>query len=275
MEQHILTMGNYRLACQLPQQAVRQLVYFHSPVDDLTPPEDLLEQAGAAFLCITGEDWNADLTPWPAERVFAKGGDFGGRADRYLRVLTEELLPFAEHSLHAESLPRTLAGVSLSGLFAVYAAHRTDAFHRICSVSGSLWYDGFLDFMVQIGLACGAAGLSLGWQPGEKRQKPAHAPGGGLYAAHSRPPAAAGRGYLHGNQSGRPLCRRGGAPAQGPDIHSGIKTAAAMDKAVAAALFSLQAGMGWSAVRRVSAGRKKPLRTVIPAAFATGGSPPR
>ena len=38
MEQHILTMGNYRLACQLPQQAVRQLVYFHSPVDDLTPP---------------------------------------------------------------------------------------------------------------------------------------------------------------------------------------------------------------------------------------------
>ena len=149
MEQHILTMGNYRLACQLPQQAVRQLVYFHSPVDDLTPPGDLLEQAGAAFLCITGEDWNADLTPWPAERVFAKGGDFGGRADRYLRVLTEELLPFAEHSLHVEGLPRTLAGVSLSGLFAVYAAHRTDAFHRICSVSGSLWYDGFLDFMVQ------------------------------------------------------------------------------------------------------------------------------
>ena len=128
---------------------MRQLVYFHSPVDDLTPPGDLLEQAGAAFLCITGEDWNADLTPWPAERVFAKGGDFGGRADRYLRVLTEELLPFAEHSLHAEGLPRTLAGVSLSGLFAVYAAHRTDAFHRICSVSGSLWYDGFLDFMVQ------------------------------------------------------------------------------------------------------------------------------
>ena len=64
-------------------------------------------------------------------------------------MLTEELLPFAEHSLHAEGLPRTLAGVSLSGLFAVYAAHRTDAFHRICSVSGSLWYDGFLDFMVQ------------------------------------------------------------------------------------------------------------------------------
>lgn len=255
MEQHILTMGNYRLACQLPQQAVRQLVYFHSPVDDLTPPGDLLEQAGAAFLCITGEDWNADLTPWPAERVFAKGGDFGGRADRYLRVLTEELLPFAEHSLHAEGLPRTLAGVSLSGLFAVYAAHRTDAFHRICSVSGSLWYDGFLDFMVQnpVSPAVRRVYLSVG----------------------SRPPAAAGRGYPHGNQPGRPLCRRGGAPAQGPDIHSGIKTAAAMDKAVAAAFFSLQAGMGWSAVRRVSAGRKKPLQTVIPAAFATGGSPPR
>ena len=48
-----------------------------------------------------------------------------------------------------------------------------------------------------------------------------------------------------------------------------------MDKALAAALFSVQAGMGWYAVYRVPAGRKKPLQTVIPAAFATGGSPPR
>ena len=164
MEQRILTMGNYRLACLLPQQAVWQLIYFHSPVDNLTPPGELLEQAGAALLCITGEDWNADLTPWPAERVFAKGGDFGGGADRYLRVLTKELLPFAERSLHVEGLTRTLAGVSLSGLFAVYAAHRTDAFHKICSLSGSLWYDGFLDFMAQnpVSPAVRRAYLSVG-----------------------------------------------------------------------------------------------------------------
>lgn len=149
MEHRILTMGNYRLTCLLPQQAARQLIYLHSPVDALTPHGDLFEQAGAAFLCITGENWSADLTPWPAARVFAKGADFGGGADRYLRVLTEELLPFAERSLHVEGLPRTLAGVSLSGLFAVYAAHRTDAFHKICSISGSLWYDGFLEFMAQ------------------------------------------------------------------------------------------------------------------------------
>lgn len=41
---------------------------------------------------------------------------------------------------------RILAGYSLAGLFAVWSAFQTDAFSRIVSASGSLWYPGFDDF---------------------------------------------------------------------------------------------------------------------------------
>ena len=40
-----------------------------------------------------------------------------------------------------------LAGYSLAGLFAVYAAFRTDVFSEIASASGSLWYPGLLEFI--------------------------------------------------------------------------------------------------------------------------------
>ena len=38
-------------------------------------------------------------------------------------------------------------GVSLSGLFAVWSGFTTDAFTNIISISGSLWYDGFTEWM--------------------------------------------------------------------------------------------------------------------------------
>ena len=39
-----------------------------------------------------------------------------------------------------------LAGYSLAGLFAIYAAYKTDIFSRIISASGSLWFPGFEDY---------------------------------------------------------------------------------------------------------------------------------
>ncbi len=42
-----------------------------------------------------------------------------------------------------------MSGYSLAGLFAVYAAYKTDCFSRIVSASGSLWYPDFLSFVQQ------------------------------------------------------------------------------------------------------------------------------
>ena len=92
-------------------------------------------------------NWNDDLTPWPAVGVFKKAKPFGGRTAAFLNKLTNENIPEAERDLGIDDAERTLLGVSLSGLFAVWAAFNTDAFTNIISISGSLWYDGFVEWM--------------------------------------------------------------------------------------------------------------------------------
>ncbi len=94
-------------------------------------------------------DWARDLSPWPAPGVFHGQGDFSGGADAYLKKLTEHIVPEAEKTLGFSPSVRSVAGYSLAGLFAVYALYRTDLFARAASISGSLWYDGFLDFMAE------------------------------------------------------------------------------------------------------------------------------
>ena len=104
---------------------------------------------GLNIVIIDDAVWNDDLTPWPAPGVFKKAKPFGGQAESFLTRLTEETVPQAEEELGIEGKPsqRLLAGISLSGLFAVWAAHRTDTFSDIISISGSLWYDGFIEWM--------------------------------------------------------------------------------------------------------------------------------
>ena len=70
-----------------------------------------------------------------------------GNGGKPLPNLTHEILPETEKDLGIEHAERTLLGVSLSGLFAVWAAFNTDAFANIISISGSLWYNGFVEWM--------------------------------------------------------------------------------------------------------------------------------
>ena len=107
----------------------------------------LSERYGVSIAVIEAVDWNNDLTPWPAEGVFKKAKPFGGKAALFLEKLTNEIIPRTESDLGIESAERTLLGVSLSGLFAVWAAFNTDVFTNIISLSGSLWYDGFIEWM--------------------------------------------------------------------------------------------------------------------------------
>ena len=107
----------------------------------------LSEKHGVSIVVIEDVNWNDDLTPWPAVGVFKKAKPFGGKAAAFLNKLTHEIIPETERDLGIEAAERTLLGVSLSGLFAVWAVFNTDAFTSIISISGSLWYDGFIDWM--------------------------------------------------------------------------------------------------------------------------------
>ena len=113
----------------------------------------LAEKHSVSIVVIEAVNWNDDLTPWPAEGVFKKAKPFGGQATSFLNKLTDEIIPETEKDLGVEQAERTLLGVSLSGLFAVWSAFNTDAFTNIISISGSLWYDGLVEWMKEQSLS--------------------------------------------------------------------------------------------------------------------------
>ena len=97
------------------------------------------------LIVISSLDWNNDMSPYAAPSVFRHAPAFSGGADKYLDLLTEKIIPAAEE-ITGPVKWRGIAGYSLAGLFAVYSAYRTDMFSRIVSVSGSLWFPGFLEY---------------------------------------------------------------------------------------------------------------------------------
>lgn len=133
------------------KQASNQICYMILPEGIRKDLDDglkgLSEKYGVSIVVIEDVNWNDDLTPWPAEGVFKKAKPFGGKATSFLNKLTNDIIPEAEKSLGTENAERTLLGVSLSGLFAAWSAFNTDAFINIISISGSLWYDGFIEWM--------------------------------------------------------------------------------------------------------------------------------
>lgn len=91
-------------------------------------------------------DWNRELSPWKAEKCFKNGENFGGGAGEYLTRMKCEIPEFERQSGLA-SARRAVCGYSLAGLCALYAIYATDIFDGAVSASGSMWFDGWLDFM--------------------------------------------------------------------------------------------------------------------------------
>lgn len=109
--------------------------------------KELSEKYGVSIVVIEDVNWNDDMTPWAAEGVFKKAKPFGGRGTSFLDKLTNEIIPKTEKNLGVEDAERTIMGVSLSGLFALWTCFNTNSFTNIISISGSLWYDGFVEWM--------------------------------------------------------------------------------------------------------------------------------
>ena len=98
-------------------------------------------------------DWFQDLSPWHAP---ALSGDisFGNGAPETLEgilKLTGE--PGKQY---------VLGGYSMGGLFALWAACRTDAFSAVAAASPSVWFPGFTEYMTAGCIRTGCVYLSLG-----------------------------------------------------------------------------------------------------------------
>lgn len=124
------------------------IIYFHASKETADKIALELKKFPITLIAISGEDWNADLTPWQAETVFKSGEDFAGRAEEYLDFLCKTVIPDIERKLYIMPARRIVLGYSLAGLFAVYALFKTELFSDAISVSGSMWYDGFESFVL-------------------------------------------------------------------------------------------------------------------------------
>ena len=154
------------------------------PVDDhdleLIQNEITLIKENAAedfrLIAFKVSDWNRDLSPWKAPAVFGRE-DFGeGGADTLA-----EILKFCED----RSKTYYIGGYSLAGLFALWAAYRTDVFRGVAAASPSMWFPGFDEYMKSGKIGSGHVYLSLGDREERTRNPVMATVGDRIRAAHA------------------------------------------------------------------------------------------
>ena len=84
-------------------------------------------------------NWGDALTPWPAPALRSGEKDFGGRAKETLASLAV--------MLDQAPGPHAICGYSLGGLFALYAFVREPRLAACACLSGSVWYEGWVDWL--------------------------------------------------------------------------------------------------------------------------------
>lgn len=155
-----------KVTCDYVENEGAGICYIMSPMPlDGSKVSALSVLYGCKIVVVHGMEWNDDFTPWQAPGILPKDADFKGLANEFLSFLRESLMPEMEGVLGVESSAhRTIIGISLSGMFALWAWMQGDDFVNIASISGSFWYDGFVDWFRQTDKCCkkGIAYFSLG-----------------------------------------------------------------------------------------------------------------
>ena len=146
-----INIGQIKCACVLNQTSKR-VVYMIYPSVSVFTEEWIREQAekcgcSIVMVYVGFNDWDNLLTPWPAPGVPKGCPPFKGEASKFNETLTEQVIPEAENALGISDVEeRDLIGVSLGGLFTLWQWMQFDTFHSIGCLSGSFWYEGFLDW---------------------------------------------------------------------------------------------------------------------------------
>ncbi|MCR5234239.1 MAG: alpha/beta hydrolase [Lachnospiraceae bacterium] len=99
------------------------------------------------LLCVGNLNWDHDMSPWYCPPLSPKDMPFSGGADEYLKLLLDDILPECLKRVDLAPSHISIAGYSLAGLFALYALYHTDVFQSAASMSGSLWFPNFKEYV--------------------------------------------------------------------------------------------------------------------------------
>ncbi|MDE5555478.1 MAG: hypothetical protein K2J10_09890 [Muribaculaceae bacterium] len=126
-----------------------KIAYILYPMDILAGwIEPAAKKYGVTIVVITGMDWQNVFSPWAAPGVPKDDPDFKGESPEFLKLLQTKVIPQVEKTLQVNTdVERSLVGVSMSGLFALWQWMICDSFKNIASLSGSFWYEGFIDWI--------------------------------------------------------------------------------------------------------------------------------
>ncbi|MDE7347003.1 MAG: hypothetical protein K2N48_09745 [Muribaculaceae bacterium] len=138
------------LSCLCSSQVSKaRIAYILYPMDMLAGwIEPAARKYGVTIVVVTGMDWQNVFSPWPAPGMPKCDPDFKGESPEFLKLLQEKVIPQVESELGMDAnVERSLVGVSMSGLFALWQWMVCDTFRNIASLSGSFWYEGFMEWM--------------------------------------------------------------------------------------------------------------------------------
>ena len=119
-------------------------------IDSSEHPFDVATAArgiAANVVSVPVRSWGDALTPWPAPGLRPGERDFGGDAAQTLAELVERVIPAVEARFGLAPVRRAVCGYSLGGLFSLYAFAQDARFAACACLSGSLWYEGWVDYL--------------------------------------------------------------------------------------------------------------------------------
>ena len=147
--------------------------------------EAIRRQTAQPFLlaAVQVENWNDDLSPWPAPPVWGKQG-FGGKAVNTLAWLEQAVPIIRQHYSIKEDCKIVLGGYSLAGLFALWAATQTSTLYGVAAASPSVWFPNWPEYETAHPIQAQCVYLSLGDREEYTRNQTMAAVGDNIRALH-------------------------------------------------------------------------------------------
>lgn len=165
-----IDMGKAKL-CQGRAGQDAPLIYVIDSPEHPFATEPLARNRTSSIVTIPVNDWNDALTPWPAPGLYRGEPDFGGHAAHTLAHLTNELIPVFEQNEGLSPTARAICGYSLGRLFALYTLTHTSSFVACACLSGSVWYEGWIEHLRELNLSLDGRYAYL--SPGTKERRAA------------------------------------------------------------------------------------------------------